>query len=71
MAILVFMDPYRVIFKDEKHSLFEVRMFCIGKVGDKIITTRFTYRNNIIRIIGAGVWRKEIKIYEKENLSKR
>lgn len=28
---------------------------------------RFTYRNEVIRIIGAGYWRKGKRIYEQEN----
>ena len=44
----------------------EPRYFCIGKVDDRILTVRFVYRNNKIRIIGAGYWRKGRKYYEKE-----
>lgn len=43
------------------------RYYCMGKVDNEIITVRFTYRKNIIRIIGAGFWRKERSLYEKEN----
>jgi len=28
---------------------------------------RFTYRSVVIRIFGAGYWRKGKKIYEREN----
>jgi hypothetical protein len=28
---------------------------------------RFTYRENVIRIFGAGYWRKGKQIYEQEN----
>ena len=47
-----------MILLDEEHSDAEQRFYCIGKVGDGILTVRFTYRNNIIRIFGAGYWRK-------------
>ena len=30
------------------------------------MTVRFTYRNEIVRIIGAGYWRAGRKIYEKK-----
>lgn len=30
------------------------------------MTVRFTYRQNRIRIIGAGYWRKGRDVYEKE-----
>ena len=40
---------------------------CLGKVVEGILTVRFTYRKNKIRIIGAGYWRKGKKLYEDEN----
>ncbi len=43
------------------------RFYCFGKIAGNIVTVRFTYRNNKIRIIGAGYWRKGKQIYEKEN----
>jgi uncharacterized protein len=62
-----FFDPRRLIAEDLDHSHKEKRYFCFGKVGDGIMTVRFTYRDNVIRIIGAGYWRKGRKIYEQEN----
>jgi len=62
----VFLDPRRKIFTDSQHSNDEQRYFCIGKVGDRIMTVRFTYRDEIIRIFGAGYWRKGRRYYEKE-----
>jgi uncharacterized DUF497 family protein len=67
LAQRAFLDPYRVIAEDVNHSNEEDRFYCIGKVDEGIITVRFTYRNDIVRIIGAGYWRKGKKIYEKEN----
>jgi uncharacterized protein len=66
-AQAAFSDPRRVIAKDLAHSETEERFFCIGKVGGGILTVRFTYRRRVIRIIGAGYWRKGKAIYEKEN----
>lgn len=66
-AQIAFMDPKRVIAEDVKHSRIEKRYYCIGKVDHEIMTVRFTYRKNIIRIIGAGFWRKGRSIYEEEN----
>ena len=64
----VFKDPNRIIAEDLDHSgENEKRYFCIGKVKSEIVTVRFTIRNDRIRIIGAGYWRKGKKIYEKEN----
>ncbi|PKP39273.1 MAG: hypothetical protein CVT98_02455 [Bacteroidetes bacterium HGW-Bacteroidetes-15] len=59
-------DPSSIA-KDLNHSQKEKRYYCFGKVGDGIITVRFTYRNSVIRIIGAGYWRKGRKIYESQN----
>ena len=65
-AIKAFFDSKRKIFTDSRHSLQEERYFCIGKVGTRIITASFTYREGLIRIIGAGYWRKGRANYEKE-----
>lgn len=62
-----FMDPDRVIAADEGHSGQERRFYCFGKVGDGVLTVRFTHREDRIRIIGAGYWRKGKVVYEKEN----
>ena len=66
-AQFAFFDENRISAHDEKHSSKEERWFCIGKVGDRILTVRFTYRNDTIRIFGAGCWRKWSKYYEEEN----
>ena len=66
-AAKAFKDPKRIIVTDSKHSKEEPRYFCIGKVGNGIITVRFTYREEKIRIYGAGHWRNERRYYEKEN----
>jgi len=67
LAQHAFLDPNRVIAEDISHSSEEDRFSCIGRVGEDIITVRFTYRSNIIRIYGAGYWRKGRKIYEDQN----
>ncbi len=67
LAQYAFADRNRVILKDIAHSDEEDRFYCIGKVNEGILTVRFTYRKEMIRIIGAGYWRKGKKIYEKEN----
>ena len=66
-AQYAFADPKRIIAEDLEHSREEKRFFCFGRVGDGILTVRFTFRMNRIRIIGAGYWRKGKAIYEKEN----
>jgi len=62
-----FFDPRRVVVEDIHHSREEDRFYCIGRVGHGIMTVRFTYRENVIRIYGAGYWRKGRKIYEQQN----
>jgi uncharacterized protein len=66
-AAYVFKDPKRKIYIDSRHSEKEERFFCIGNVGNKIITVRFTYRAGKIRIFGAGYWRKGRQYYEKKD----
>jgi uncharacterized protein len=69
-AQYAFADPQRVIAKDITHSQTEERFYCFGEVDGGILTVRFTYRTSVIRIIGAGYWRKGKAIYERENATK-
>jgi len=64
-----FLDKKRVIAEDLSHSSKEKRFYCFGlnEKGNGILTVRFTYRSDGIRIIGAGYWRKGKKIYEQSN----
>ena len=66
-AQYAFIDKRRIIAKDFTHSNKEKRYYCFGKVKGGVLTVRFTYRQNRIRIIGAGYWRKGKQIYEKIN----
>ena len=56
LAQQAFADALRVIAQDVTHSQQEARFFCLGRVGE-----------GIIRIFGAGYWRKGKRIYEQEN----
>jgi len=67
MAQRAFLDPHRVIVEDMNHSREEERFYCIGRVGKGVMSVRFTYRGNVIRIYGAGYWRKGRQIYEKQD----
>lgn len=67
LAQYAFADPRRVIAADGTHSEDEKRHFCFGAVAGGILTVRFTYRGGVIRIFGAGYWRKGKAIYEREN----
>lgn len=66
-AQYAFADSQRVIAKDVTHSQVEERFYCFGEVDGGVLTVRFTYRASVIRIIGAGYWRKGKSIYEREN----
>jgi uncharacterized DUF497 family protein len=66
-AQLAFADPLRVIAEDLSHSSSEKRYYCFGEAGGGILTVRFTYREGVIRIFGAGYWRRGKRIYDREN----
>ena len=67
LAQYAFADPRRVIAEDTGHSTKERRYFCFGRVGEGVLTVRFTHRLGVVRIFGAGYWRKGKVIYEREN----
>jgi uncharacterized DUF497 family protein len=71
LAQYAFADLRRVIAEDLDHSENEKRYFCFGEVEGGILTVRFTCRGNVIRIFGAGYWRKGKAIYERENQVQR
>ena len=62
-----FFDPKRLIIEDTAHSADEQRFFCLGDVDGGIMTVRFTFRDDVIRIFGAGYWKKRKQRHEKEN----
>ena len=67
-AQYAFADEKRVILEDVTHSTEdEKRYYCVGVVGEGILTVRFTYRNGRIRFFGAGYWRKGKQLYEEHH----
>ena len=66
-AQLAFADERCVVVDDADHSESEPRYYCFGRVEGGILTVRFTRRSDIIRIVGAGFWRKGKAFYEREN----
>ena len=66
-AQLAFADLSRIIAEDLSHSTVEKRYYCFGVVEGGVLTVRFTYRHHVIRIIGAGYWRKGRQLYEREH----
>lgn len=67
VAQFAFADRQRVIAEDLSHSGAERRYYCFGKVQGGVLTVRFTYRKGVIRIYGAGYWRRGKRIYERTN----
>ena len=67
VAQFAFADRRRVIAEDRSHSSSEKRYYCFGRIGDGVVTVRFTYRDEVIRIFGTGYWRKGRQIYERES----
>ena len=70
-AQYAFADPKRVIARDKRHGKREKRCYCFGKVDGGILTVRFIYRGERIRILGAGYWRQGKKTYEETNRIRR
>lgn len=66
-ARLAFEDPRRLILRDAVHSAHEQRYYCVGRVGEGILTVRFTMRRDRFRVFGAGYWRKGKRQYEQAN----
>ena len=62
-----FFDVDRVVARDLTHGEGERRYYCMGRAEDGILTVRFTFRGRVLRIIGAGYWRKGRKAYEEQN----
>ena len=62
-----FADPIRVIAEDLSHGSGEKGYYCLGRVDGEVLTVRFTYREDVVRIFGAGYWRRGKTIYEREN----
>ena len=49
-----FLDSNRIVAEDVAHSRIEIRYYCFGRVDGAIMTVRFIYRNEKIRIF----WRR-------------
>lgn len=60
-------DPRRAIAEDLGHSHDEKRYSCFGRVDSGTLTVRFTYRGGVIKLIGAGYWRRGGRIHERQN----
>ncbi len=64
---VAFRDPCRIFIRYPGLNRLETRWQFVGFDGRGILTVRFTLRRGWLRVIGAGYWRKQKQIYEKEN----
>ena len=63
-ATETFLDLQGIQMLDTKHSINESRFYWVGKSkSDRVLTTWFTRRENVIRIIGCAEWRKFKRYY--------
>ncbi len=69
-AIEIFSDPKVIHLEDIRHSSDEDRYYATGKTKKGLIlTVRYTWRGNKIRIFGAANWRKWRRYYEQNTRS--
>jgi len=64
---VVFDDPLRLFIRFPGLTRMEVRWQCVGWDGRGVLTVRFALRAGAVRVIGAGYWRRQKKIYEDKN----
>ncbi|MCO6430795.1 MAG: BrnT family toxin [Deltaproteobacteria bacterium] len=71
-AVESFSDPNGFVLEDVKHSKDEERFFWVGKsASGRVLTTRFTRRERVIRIIGSAEWRDFRRLYDEKTKSKK
>ncbi len=64
-AMETFSDPEGIQLDDYLHSQNEIRHYWIGKTANgRILTSWFTKREDVIRLIGSASWRKFRRYYE-------
>ena len=51
-----FADPRRVIGEVLAHGSGEKRYDCFGRVEGGVLTVRFTFRDDVVRIFGVGYY---------------
>lgn len=70
-AVESFADPEGFLMSDRSHSTEEERYYWIGKsFKDRVLTTRFTWRGSVIRIIGSAYWREYGRLYHETTKNK-
>jgi uncharacterized protein len=70
-AVETFFDPMAFQMIDRKHSRREPRFYWVGKSSQgRVLTTWFTKRGSVIRIIGSAEWRRFRRLYNETTESK-
>ena len=64
---IAFGDPKRLFIRHPELTSREVRWQFVGFDGRGVLTVRFTLRDGVMRIIGAGYWRKQKELYENQD----
>ena len=65
-SVETFFDSKGFQMMDKKHSSVEARLYWIGKTkAGRVLTTWFTRRGKVIRIIGCAEWRKFRRLYDE------
>jgi uncharacterized DUF497 family protein len=65
-VVEAFFDAKGIQLVDRKHSTGESRFYWLGKSNQgRILTTWFTKRGSVIRIIGSAEWRQFRRIYNE------
>jgi uncharacterized DUF497 family protein len=65
-AVETFFDPKGFRMVDQKHSSGEKRFYWVGKTNKgRVLTTWFTRRGSVTRIIGSAEWRKLRRLYNE------
>jgi uncharacterized DUF497 family protein len=70
-AVETFFDPNGIQLVDRKHSGAEKRFYWVGQSrSEQVLTTWFTQRGSVIRIIGCAEWRKFRRFYYETTKAK-
>ena len=70
-AVETFFDPKGFQMVDRKHSKGEPRFYWVGKSSQgRVLTTWFTRRGSVVRIIGSAEWRQFRRLYDETTETK-
>ena len=70
-AVETFFDPKGFQMVDRKHSKDESRFYWVGKSSQgRVLTTWFTRRGSVVRIIGSAEWRQFRRLYDETTETK-